>query len=191
LRINISAHPFESTKPIKLNHGYDTPQLPLTSFSLLARYYAPLRSETAGVSYTGIAATIRCKYRVQNGRASTERFSLSGRPNPQETTTAASRRNPLAASQPSGQPPLVAAVTTPECIPTALAIIERGDTCIATRPTNWWGCLLVELLRSAKNISPSLSLSLSLSLSRSIYSSSFGRTENCRVENGGCTRPMY
>lgn len=46
------AHPFESTKSIKLNHGHGTPQLPLASFSLLARYHAPLRLGTAGASYT-------------------------------------------------------------------------------------------------------------------------------------------
>lgn len=106
--------------------------------------------------------TIRCRCRVQGGRASTESFSLSG-PNPQETTTATPRRNPLAASQPSSQSPPAATVATPECIPTVM-IIEGGDACIATRPTKWWGCLLVELLCPAKNI-PSLPLS-SLSLSR-------------------------
>lgn len=74
----------------------------------------------------GIAATIQCRCRVQGGRASTESFPLSGRLNPQETTTAAPRRNPSAASQPSGQPPLVAAVTTPECIPTVGDYRERG-----------------------------------------------------------------
>lgn len=66
------------------------------------------------------------RYRMQGGRALTEGFPLSKGPNPQETTTAAPRRNPLAASQPSGQPPLVAAVATPECIPTVSDYRERG-----------------------------------------------------------------
>lgn len=107
---------------------------------------------------------------------------------------AAPRRNPLATSQPSGQPPQAALVTTtPECIPTALAIIERGDACIATRPTNGWGCLLVELLRSVKkNTLVSLTLSLSRSPFRSIpISPSFSRVENCGLKGGGTQRPMY
>lgn len=136
------------------------------------------------LTLVGIAATIRCRYRVQGDRASTESFPLSEGPNPQETTTAAPRCNPLAASQPSGQPPLVV-VTTPERIPTASANIERGDACIATRPTNWWGCLLVELLRSAKNI-PSFSLSPLLYLSLLIR-----KDGKLQGRGGGRMGPMY
>jgi len=101
---------------------------------------------------------------VQGGRTSTESFPLSGRLNPQETTTAAPRRNPLAASQPSGQPPLVAAVTTPECIPTVDDYRERGyvyrhaaDKLVGVSAGGI-------TLFGKKTSPPSLSLSLALSI---------------------------
>jgi len=76
------------------------------------------------------------------------------------------------ATQPLSDQPTIRPATPvaiPGCIPTALAIIERGDACIATRPTNWWGCLLVELLGSVKK-HPSLALPFGppLSLPRSV-----------------------
>lgn len=141
----------------------------------------------------GIAATIRCKCRVQGGRASTERFPLSGRPNLQETTTAARRRNPLAASQPSGLPPLVAAVATPECIPTASAIIDReGGIRVSPRDRQtgggvcWWNYFV------RQKTSPLLSLSLPPFLYLCFLTRKDGKWRGRRVENarGRCTESM-
>ena len=131
-----------------------------------------LRARTTGwhvyVSCGAVARRLRAPLRETNSRrndnggATTQPLTQANQPTSRRTIQLAGQPVVLSLPAVSSQPPRYRS-DNPHQPP--LKTTRRGVACIATRPTNWRGCLLVELLRLAKTHPPRLTLTLSLSLS--------------------------